>query len=160
MHAYTAGIRWERGDQPFTDGRYARRHEWVFDGGVTVPTSASPQVVPEPLSDAACVDPEEAFVAALSSCHMLWFLHLAADRGLVVDRYDDTPVGAMDPEDEPMWMRRVTLRPHVAFASDSPDAATLRQLHDAAHARCFLAHSVRTTIAVEPRHPAHDAEAH
>lgn len=158
MHTYTADVHWHRGQQLFTDGRYARRHRWAFDGGVSVAASASPQVVPEPLSDAACVDPEEAFVAALSSCHMLWFLHLAADCGLVVDRYDDAPVGLMDPDDEPMWMRRVTLRPQVVFIGGAPAASVLQQLHDEAHARCFLANSVRTTIAVEPHIPESNRE--
>jgi organic hydroperoxide reductase OsmC/OhrA len=158
MHTYTADLHWRRGDQPFTDARYTRRHRWGFDGGLSVPASASPQVVPEPLSDAACVDPEEAFVAALSSCHLLWFLHLAADRNYVVDCYDDAPVGTMDPADEPIWMKQVTLRPRVAFAGDAPEAATLRQLHETAHARCFLANSVRTTITVEPRLPSPTGE--
>jgi organic hydroperoxide reductase OsmC/OhrA len=153
MHSYTATTKWHRGEQPFTNGHYMRRHQWAFDGGLTVPASASPQVVPEPLSDPSCVDPEEAFVAALSSCHMLWFLHLVADRGYVADWYEDQPVGLMDPSDEPMWMRQVTLRPQVVFAGIAPDAATLRRYHDAAHARCFLAHSVRTTIVVAPRIP-------
>ena len=151
MHTYTATLHWHRSEQPFTDGRYMRRHQWAFDSGVTVPASASPQVVPEPLSDPSCVDPEEAFVAALSSCHMLWFLHLAADEGYVVDRYEDQPVGHMDPSDEPMWMRQVTLRPQVAFAGGALDTITLQQLHAAAHARCFLAHSVRSEIRIQPR---------
>ena len=113
--------------------------------------SASPQVVPEPLSDPSCIDPEEAFVAALSSCHMLWFLHLAADRGLVVDRYLDQPVGHMDPSDEPMWIKRVTLRPAVTFIASAPDLPTVRAIHKAAHERCFLANTVRSEIRVQPR---------
>lgn len=149
MHAYTVDLHWERGDQPFTDGHYERRHRWSFDGGQTVPASPSPQVVPEPLSDPSCVDPEEAFVAALSSCHMLWFLHLAADRGYVVDRYEDRPVGYMDPDDEPMWMKRVTLRPEVTFVGSPPDTTDVRAIHDAAHERCFLAHSVRSEMVIE-----------
>ena len=151
MHAYAADLRWERGDQPFTDDRYARRHQWAFDGGVIVPASASPQVVPEPLADPSCVDPEEAFVAALSSCHMLWFLHLAAERGYVIDRYEDQPVGYMDPSEEPMWMKRVTLRPKITFVESDPDTRTVRAIHDAAHERCFLANSVRSEIRIQPQ---------
>ena len=151
MHTYTADIHWERGRQTFTDGRYDRRHRWSFDGGSTLLASASPQVVPEPLSDPSCVDPEEAFVAALSSCHMLWFLHLAADRGYVVDRYADRPVGHMDPTDEPMWMKRVTLRPKVSFMGAAPETSVIHALHDAAHERCFLAQSVRSDIRIQPR---------
>jgi len=151
MHAYTADIHWERGDQTFADGRYDRRHRWSFDGGSTLVASPSPQVVPEPLSDPSCVDPEEAFVAALSSCHMLWFLHLAADRGYVVDRYVDQPVGEMDPSDEPMWMKRVTLRPKVSFIDAAANTPAVRAIHDAAHERCFLAQSVRSEILIQPR---------
>src|SRR6266481_2687869 len=119
MSTYTAIIRWERGDQPFTDNRYSRAHRWLFDGGVEVPASSSPHVVPLPLSVAAAVDPEEAFVASLSSCHMLWFLSLAARRGLVVDGYHDEAVGVMskDASGKPA-ITRVTLRPEVHFAGD------------------------------------------
>lgn len=159
MHTYTSVIHWERNGQLFTDGRYDRRHRWTFDGGVTVPASASPQVVPEPLADPSSVDPEAAFVAALSSCHMLWFLHFTADRGYVVDQYADVPVGVMDPNDDPMWIKQVTLRPQVTFVGERPGDSEYRQLHDAAHAQCFLAHSVRTTITVAPRRAAGESEA-
>src|SRR5512147_586110 len=95
MSLYTAVIAWERSGAVFTDNRYSRGHRWNFDGGVEVPASASPHVVPLPLSVAAAVDPEEAFVAALASCHMLWFLSIAARQGIVVERYRDEAIGVM-----------------------------------------------------------------
>lgn len=151
MHTYTASIQWRRGtDEAFDDGRYSRVHDWSFDGGVTLRASASPTVVPEPYADASAVDPEEAFVASLSSCHMLWFLHVASDRGFVVDRYHDAPTGTMDDDDGTLWMTRVTLRPRVDFAGDGPSDDELDAMHDVAHHACFLANSVRTSVHVEP----------
>ncbi len=85
MSRYTANIRWTRGDAKFTDNRYSRRHLWRFDGGIEVPASSSPHSVPLPYSSADAVDPEEAFVASIASCHMLWFLSIAAKRGHRVD---------------------------------------------------------------------------
>ena len=126
MHKYTASIQWARSGAPFTDSRYSRRHRWTFDGGATIGAAASPQVVPPALTDAGCVDPEEAFVAALSSCHMLWFLSLAADRGITVERYDDAPIGTMDPNAEPVWMTRVTLRPAVRMLIPCPPPLCVR----------------------------------
>ncbi len=150
--AYTATVRWERGDQPFTDQRYSRRHEWAFDGGARVPASSSPHVVPVPLSDAAAVDPEEAFVASLSSCHMLWFLFVAAKRGFRVDRYEDQAVGEMGKNDEGRAaMTRVTLRPRIAFSGErTPGPDDLDAMHHEAHERCYIASSVRTEVLVEP----------
>jgi organic hydroperoxide reductase OsmC/OhrA len=152
MARHVATVEWRRGDAPFVDNRYPRAHVWRFDGGAVVPASSSPHSVPVPLSDPAGVDPEEAFVAALSSCHMLWFLFLAAKRGLVVDRYVDEAVGvlALDSEGR-LVMTRVTLRPAVTFAGGrAPDAAELRDLHAAAHEECFLARSVRSEVDCEP----------
>jgi organic hydroperoxide reductase OsmC/OhrA len=152
-HLYRAEISWHRGEDVFAGGRYSRRHLWRFDGGVSVPASASPQVVPAPWSAADAVDPEEAFVAALSSCHMLFFLSLAAARGLVVEAYDDDAVGVLEKDEAGrMAMTTVTLRPRVTLA-DGASAATelIEELHHAAHEACFLANSVRTRIAVEPR---------
>lgn len=153
MSTYTAGIRWSRGEQKFTDNRYRRAHTWHFDGGTVVPASSSPAVVPLPMSDAAAVDPEEAFVASLSSCHMLWFLSLAAKRGYVVDAYADDASGVMAKNTAGrLAMTTVTLRPLVTFGGASrPDRAALDALHHAAHAECFIAASIRSEIAIEAR---------
>lgn len=155
MSTYTAEIRWSRGEQKFTDNRYSRAHTWSFDGGAVVPASSSPQVVPLPMSDATAVDPEEAFIAALASCHMLWFLSLAAKRGYIVDSYADDASGIMAKNAAgQLAMTRVTLRPLVTFGgAQLPDHVALDALHHAAHAQCFIAHSVRSEIAIEPRHP-------
>jgi organic hydroperoxide reductase OsmC/OhrA len=150
MARYSASVRWERGDAPFTDNRYSRAHRWTFDGGVEVPASASPQVVKAPLSDPAAVDPEEAFIAALSSCHMLWFLSYAAARGWVVDRYEDEAEGVMRKDDRgKLAITRVTLHPRVSYHHPPPPPEDERSLHDEAHASCFIANSVRTEVVVE-----------
>jgi organic hydroperoxide reductase OsmC/OhrA len=153
MSTYTAAIRWNRGEQKFTDNRYSRTHTWQFDGGTAVPASASPHVVPLPMSDATAVDPEEAFVASLSSCHMLWFLSIAAKRGYVVDSYADDAVGVMEKNAAgKLAMTKVTLRPLALFSgAKRPDRATLDALHHAAHEECFIAASIRSEIAIEPR---------
>ena len=153
MSTYTAAIRWSRGEQKFTDNRYSRAHLWRFDGGAVVPASSSPAVVPLPMSDAAAVDPEEAFIASLSSCHMLWFLALAAKRGYVVDTYADDASGVMEKNPAGrLAMTSVTLRPLVAFSGAKlPDRVALDTLHHAAHAECFIANSVRSEIVIEPR---------
>ena len=153
MAIHKASVTWERAaDAKFTDNRYSRAHRWEFDGGSIVPASSSPAVVPLPLSDAACVDPEEAFVASLSSCHMLWFLFYAAKGGFVVDSYQDAAEGHMEKTaDGSQWMARVILRPAVRFAGAAPDAETMAAMHDKAHHACFIANSVKTTISVEPK---------
>jgi len=151
-HLYSATIEWSRGEARFTDNRYSRAHQWRFDGGAVVPASSSPQVVRLPLSDPAGVDPEEAFVASLSSCHMLWFLSIAAERGWVVDRYLDEAEGEMGKNNlGQLVMSRVTLRPWVTFAGDAPSAEEEASLHHAAHDSCFIANSVRTTVLVQPK---------
>ena len=152
-HLHAASIRWERGDAPFTDRRYSRAHVWRFDGGLEVPASSSPHVVPLPLSDAHAVDPEEAFVAALSSCHMLWFLDIACRAGWRVDSYEDEATGRMGlNEAGRQVIALVTLRPCVRFADGrSPDAITLAHLHHEAHLACYLANSVRCELRCEPR---------
>ena len=153
MSDYVARVHWERKpDQPFTDNRYSRRHLWQFDGGLSVPASSAPQSVPLPQSDPACVDPEEAFVASLSSCHMLWFLSLAAKAGWVVDDYRDDAVGVMARNaDGQLAMTRVTLRPAVVFGGPTqPDAQQLADAHHRAHAACYIANSVKTEVRCEP----------
>jgi organic hydroperoxide reductase OsmC/OhrA len=152
MSEYQVTIDWRCGGSAFTDNRYSRAHRWLFDGGVEVPASSSPQIVPLPLSRADAVDPEEAFVASLASCHMLWFLSLAAERGYRVNAYRDTAVGVMGKNDEGKTaITKVTLRPHVEFSgSHRPDTAALRDLHEAAHDSCFLAASVKSQVCCEP----------
>src|SRR5258705_13230338 len=139
MSDYTVTVAWQRGDAAFTDNRYSRAHTWAFDGGVVVPGSSSPSVVKAPYSDPHAVDPEEAFVASLSSCHMLWFLSLAAERGLRVDRYVDHAVGVMGKNsDGKLAMTRVTLRPDIAWSGErKPDDAQIAELHHRAHDECF-----------------------
>lgn len=153
MASYEATVRWRRGQgERFTDQLYGRAHSWHFDGGAVVPASSSPHVVRPPLSDPASVDPEEALVASLSSCHMLFFLSLAAAAGYVVESYEDAASGTMSRESGRIWLGRVTLRPNVVFGgSQRPDAAAVEALHHGAHERCYIANSVRTEIAVEGR---------
>lgn len=154
MSEHIATVRWQRNaDADFVRNRYSRAHEWQFDGGAIVRASASPSVVRAPFSDPAGVDPEEAFVAAVSSCHMLWFLSIAAAKGHVVESYDDEAIGTMAKNaDGKEWVAEVVLRPRIAFGGDrQPDAATLEALHHEAHAECFIANSVKSAIRVEPR---------
>ena len=132
----------------FAKGQYSRAHEWHFDGGTVVPASSSPSVVPLPFSDAAAVDPEEAFVASLSSCHMLWFLDLARRAGFVAERYEDHAHGVMERKEGRLSITRVTLRPRVIWRV-APDRDREAALHHAAHEECFIANSVRTEIAIE-----------
>lgn len=155
MASYGARVQWQRSrDEIYTDNRYSRGHEWQFDGGITVPASASPHVVPLPLSVAEHVDPEEAFIASLSSCHMLFFLSIAAKQRFVVDRYTDEPVGIMRPgSDGRVAMVRVTLRPRVVFSGEyQPSPARLEQMHQQAHQQCFIANSVKTELVTEIVH--------
>lgn len=151
-HEYRATVSWSRGDAAFIDNRYSRGHTWSFDGGITVPASSSPNVVRLPLSRADAVDPEEAFVAALSSCHMLFFLHLAAQRGFIVDTYDDEAVGVMAKNERgKMYVKKVTLRPRITFSdAKRPSDSEIGELHHRSHEECFIANSVLTEVAVEP----------
>ena len=152
MTHYTSTIVWRRDNASFADNRYSRRHSWQFDGGAVVLASSSPHIVPLPYSDPAGVDPEEAFVASLSSCHMLWFLDIAARAGWVVDQYRDAAVGTMARNAEGwLAMTRVTLYPAVQFASErAPTRDALQDLHHRAHASCFIASSVRTEVLCAP----------
>jgi organic hydroperoxide reductase OsmC/OhrA len=151
MAEYTASIQWARGaDEAFVDQRYSRGHEWVFDGGVRVPASSSPHVVPLPYSVEANVDPEEAFVASLSSCHMLFFLAIAGQQGFVVESYVDNAVGVMEKgRDGKIAMTHVTLRPRAVFAGEPPSIEALEQMHHTAHEKCFIANSVKTAVVTE-----------
>ena len=148
MSRYTAVVAWQRDGAAFTDNRYSRGHRWSFDGGVEVAASASPHVVPLPLSVEAAVDPEEAFVAAVSSCHMLWFLSLAAGQGFVVESYRDEAEGLMERVGRgKMAITVVTLRPRISFAGDrGPSAEQLAALHGEAHEKCFIANSIKSEV--------------
>ena len=147
---HDAVVEWTRGDQPFLDNKYNRAHVWRFDGGAVVPGSSAPASVPLPWSDASAVDPEEAMVASLSSCHMLWFLAFAAKAGWVVDRYFDEASGELDRNPEGRrYLARVTLRPVTSFTGPAPTQEQLDVLHHAAHDHCEMAHSVRATITIE-----------
>jgi organic hydroperoxide reductase OsmC/OhrA len=150
-HEYRATVSWrlQPGDD-YAKGRYSRGHEWRFDGGVTVPASSSPGVVPLPFSREDAVDPEEAFIAAISSCHMLTFIDLARRAGVGVLSYEDEAVGVMERVGaQRMAITRVTLRPRIEFEGAPPEPAKLDELHDHAHELCFIANSVKTEITVE-----------
>jgi organic hydroperoxide reductase OsmC/OhrA len=145
MSEHKATVEWKR-DGDFVYETYSRMHEWRFDSGVQVPGRANPGNIPKTAPSSPGVDPEEAFVASLSSCHMLWFLHLAQTRKFVVDRYVDEAVGTLDKN----WMSRVTLRPRVTFAGKAPTPEEHEALHHKAHERCFIANSVKSEVVIEP----------
>ncbi len=150
MQQFTATVCWRRDDQVFTDNRYSRAHRGEFDGGLAVPASSSPLSVAVPMSDPSAVDPEEALVAALSSCHMLFFLSIAQQRGFVVDRYQDAAVGTMSMNSEgKMAMTRIALRPAVVFSGAQPDAEQLAAIHHSAHDKCYIANSIKAEVIVE-----------
>ncbi|MGI8545743.1 MAG: OsmC family protein [Gemmatimonadaceae bacterium] len=152
MSEYKTTVVWSRDGATFADNRYSRGHRWLFDGGIEVPASSSPSVVPVPLSVEAAVDPEEAFVASLSSCHMLWFLSVAHERGFVVDSYRDEAVGILAKNSSgELAMTRVTLRPEVHFEGDKrPTTDEALTMHHESHERCFIARSVKTDVRCEP----------
>src|SRR5215813_7983418 len=153
MSSYTATVIWTRPEgAAFTDNKYSRGHEWRFDGNVTVPASSSPKVVPLPLSKADAVDPEEAFIASLSSCHMLFFLFYAAKAGFKIDRYEDEAIGEMGKNaGGKMAMLKVRLRPKIAWDGNAPGAEQLDKLHHSAHDSCFIANSVTCEVLIEGR---------
>ena len=153
MSEYKATIKWQRTSPDFLKGRYSREHTWTFDGGVTVPASRSPHVVPAPWSNPACVDPEEAFVAAISSCHMLTFLYLAAKQGFQIDSYEDEAVGVMANNEKGVpWVSSVTLNPKIVFSGDKlPTSADVERLNHLAHEQCYIVNSIKTDVIVCPR---------
>jgi organic hydroperoxide reductase OsmC/OhrA len=152
MSEHRASIRWRYNGGEFRKGRYSRAHTWTFDGGLIVPASPSPGVVPAPWSEPGNVDPEEAFVAAIASCHMLTFLHLASREGFDVKSYEDDAVGTMTKNAHGVpWVSRVVLKPRVAWgASGPPPVDVEKRLHHNAHEQCFIANSVKTVITVAP----------
>lgn len=150
MAEHIATIRWENTGEDFLRGKYSREHTWTFDGGATIPASPAPSVVPAPWSNPALVDPEEAFVASLSSCHMLTYLYVAARAGFTVSTYEDTAVGAMSKNEKGIpWVSRVTLNPKITYSGEKqPAAADIEKLHHLAHEQCFIANSVKTEVVV------------
>ena len=153
MSEYYAKVIWNRrNDEKYIDNEYSRGHEWEFDGGVTIPASSSPHVVPIPYSVEANVDPEEAFVASLSACHMLTFLAIAAKRRFVVDAYSDHAVGYLEETDDGrLAITRVELRPEIAFSGDTlPTPDQIESMHRLSHQECFIANSVTAEIVVLP----------
>jgi organic hydroperoxide reductase OsmC/OhrA len=150
MSKHRATISWKCTSTDFINGRYSREHTWSFDGGVVVPASPSPSVVPAPWSNPANVDPEEAYVAAVSSCHMLTFLYLAGKEGFQVDSYDDEAIGAMTKNERGTpWVSSVTLQPKICYSgSKQPDPAEEVRLHHEAHEQCFIAQSIKTEVTV------------
>lgn len=149
---HVAVIDWEDHGPDFAAGKYSREHTWTFDGGVSVPASPSPSVVPAPWSNAANVDPEEAFLAAIASCHMLTFLWLASKAGFVVARYHDEAEAVLAKNERRIpWVSQATLHPRIEWSGErTPTLAELTELHERAHVECFIANSVRTEIRIEP----------
>ena len=150
MAEHKATIQWTNNGPDFLKGRYSREHTWTFDGGLTVPASSSPSVVPLPWSNAANIDPEEAYVASLSSCHMLTFLWFAGKAGFLLESYLDRAVGVMAKNERgAFWVSKVTLSPEIVWGGGkAPTAAELEQLHHRAHEECFIANSVKTEVVV------------
>lgn len=150
-HEHVADIRWTRGEEVFLDGRYGRAHSWSFDGGIEVPASSSPATVRVPFSREDAVDPEEAFVAALASCHMLFFLYFAAKAGFLIDAYADHAVGFLGKRDDGKTaLTEVRLRPDIAFAGEKrPTRDDLVDLHHRAHDACYIANSFNGVVAIE-----------
>jgi organic hydroperoxide reductase OsmC/OhrA len=151
VHQHTAQVTWERKGATFRDHLYSRAHLWRFDGGAEVPASSSPLVVRAPLSDPRAVDPEEAFVAAAASCHMLFFLDFAARAGFVVETYRDDAVATMGRDaDGREFVETIVLRPQISFAAGStaPSPEEIAALHHRSHEACFIANSVKTKISI------------
>ncbi len=150
MSEHKATISWKRTSDGFLKGKYSREHRWTFDGGLSVPASPSPSVVPTPYSNPANVDPEEAYVAAISSCHMLTFLFLASKQGFQVDSYEDEAVGVMAKNEKgAAWVSKVTLHPKISYSGAKlPTAAEVEHLHHLAHEQCFIANSIKTEVMV------------
>ena len=151
MSEHTARVKWKHTEGEFLKGQFSRKHTWTFDGGLSVPASPSPSVVPAPYSDAGAVDPEEAFVASLSSCHMLTFLFIASRKKFEVTSYEDRAVGSMTKNENGIpWISSVTLRPEVVYSGDRrPTPEEEAEMHHSAHEQCFISNSVKTEINIE-----------
>jgi organic hydroperoxide reductase OsmC/OhrA len=150
MAEHKATITWNKGSPDFLRGKYSREHTWKFDGGISVTASSSPSVVPAPYSNPAAVDPEEAFVASVASCHMLTFLYRASQQGFEIESYSDDAVGLMTKNEQGVpWVSKITLNPKITFsARRAPTGQELEHLHHEAHEQCFIANSIRTEVKV------------
>jgi organic hydroperoxide reductase OsmC/OhrA len=152
MSEHKATVRWTLEGDGFSKGRYSRAHVWTFDGGLTVPASPSPSVVRPPWSDPGAIDPEEAFVASIASCHMLTFLYLASRAGFEVASYADEAVGTMTKNERGVpWVSSVVLSPVIEWRSRTPTAEEMEVLHDRSHDECIISCSVKTEIEVRSR---------
>jgi len=151
MSEHKAIIKWTHSQGDFLKGTYSREHTWTFDGGVTVPASSSPSAVRVPFSNPANVDPEEAFVASLSSCHMLTYLYVASRKGFEVSSYEDDAVGSMTKNERGiLWVSSVVLHPRITYVgTKTPTREEAEQMHHAAHEQCYIANSVKTDVRVE-----------
>jgi organic hydroperoxide reductase OsmC/OhrA len=150
MSEHRAIVRWKRTGSDFLKGHYSREHTWTFDGGLTVPASPSPSIEPAPWSNAANIDPEEAFVAAVSSCHMLFYLMFAYQHGFQVDSYEDEAVGTMTKNERGiLWISAIQLNPRVSYSGEKrPTPADEERLHHLSHDQCFIANSIKTQVTV------------
>lgn len=152
MSTYVAAVQWQRPpNERFIDHQYSRAHQWLFDGGIIIDASSSPHIVAPPYSEVANVDPEEAFIASLSSCHMLFFLSIAAKHRFIIDKYEDNASGILQKNNQGKYaMTKVTLKPEVIFSSDvKPSRNQFEKMHHQAHQQCFIANSVHTDIVIE-----------
>lgn len=150
---HRASVIWQRGTQDFLDKKYSREHVWRFDDGCEVPGSCPPsKLIPVPLARPDAVDPEEGLLAALSACHMLFFLALSAKAGYRIDSYIDDAIGVMGKNERgKTLMERITLRPQVTFSGDkTPTPEDIADLHSRAHAECFIANTLRSDIVLDP----------
>jgi organic hydroperoxide reductase OsmC/OhrA len=155
-HTYAAIVRWQRNGAKFTDNKYSRGHEWVFDEGVVIPASSAPSSVPLPMSRADAVDPEEALVAATSSCHMLFFLAFATKGGFIIDSYTDNAVGVMTRNEAgKLYISAITLNPAITWSGEKlPTEADIAHMHKRSHDECYIAHSIKATVTIagQPDH--------
>jgi len=149
MAEHRATTVWRRGEGDFSRGQYSREHVWRFDCGVEVTACASPTVVRAPWSTEAAVDPEAAFVASLSACHLLTFIDIARRSGFVVDSYEDDAIGLLAGDERGrMWISEVKLNPRIMFSGKLPSAAALARMHEQAHEACFIANSITSKVTI------------
>jgi len=153
MPNYKATIHWKRSGAKFLDHKYQRTHTWTFDNGLRLKAAASPHIVGKSFTDSSVIDPEEAFIASVGSCHMLWFLSLAAGMGFVVNKYSDQSEGTLEKNSEGhMAMTKVLIQPMVSFEADNaPSQEDFLKLHREAHRKCFIANSVKSDIEILPK---------
>ncbi|HSR18897.1 MAG TPA: OsmC family protein [Ignavibacteriaceae bacterium] len=150
--SYTVKILWKKKHaEVFTDVKYSRVHKWIFDGGIELKASSSPHVVPVPMSDESAVDPEEAYIASISSCHMLWFLSIAAGKKFTIERYEDEAEGILTKDKNgKSAMAEVILKPAITFSGNKiPVQEEINELHHLAHEKCFIANSVKTKVKIK-----------